>query len=949
MTSTFLQHTARYLREKHGGDYRRVLILTPNRRAGLFLQKDLQALSDKPIWAPVMMTMDEWVRHHSALVEADRLSCIYALYEIWNAYFDTREPFENFYFWGQRLLDDFDQIDKYLVSVEKLFSNLSDEKKIEEQFSGWKEELLDYLRQFWSSLPEGSENTHDSLSLFYNLWAALPTLKEQLDKRLATQGTAYSGQMYRQLAENLDFDSDWADFEIYFVGFNRLNRCEQRIMDKLKETHGAEAIWNVENNLIPRGAYHNAGMYLRGIRDGVDGDHVFTHDWSQQQKSVSLMGMQKKVAQAKWIGEQLESRPETAPQTMIVLPDEQMLLPLLSALPASIQEVNVSMGVSLSETPALSLLSAFLELHQNYDSGLAVYRTEDVQRLIEHPYMPPASALNYNHARMRSETLADDAPHSLRPFFEPLSPDQPAALFDQLLEGLANLHAYHEARTDTSVGLAEYISEVLVFTHQRIQKLADIYRTQSMKLEIDALRQLVRDYFRNARIPFQGEPLKGLQILGPLEARNLDFPNLFVPNLNEGVMPRGGDTSLIPFHLKKAFGIPVVDDEVAESAYYFFMALSRAEDVHLMYNESMDVLGAREISRFAQSLELFTPANWTLRKSLQVQEVQPITQKAIEIEKTPEILAAIRADLQKGLSPSKLNTILSCHLKYYRHYISRIKEEMQTDRSYSPLNIGNLLHKLMEELYKPHEKKTVDAEIIDQLQSAIEPTLRKMMMTELQVDADQLERGELLLLFHYVKQGAGHILAYDKKIAPFVMDEHEKEIDGLSIPMEIEGLDSIKINGKIDRVDIHQGYYRFSDYKTGISGLNNKKAAEIKPFSKMMEPGQKDYHSLAIQLGLYAWAHHESGLLQDRSGIQISHYVVPEMHDPQTYDHRFKFNNSDPLDSLNEQYDDIREGLTAALEPLLDPNQPIVQTPHTQSCAYCPFKQLCKRQDSGYF
>jgi hypothetical protein len=274
---------------------------------------------------------------------------------------------------------------------------------------------------------------------------------------------------------------------------------------------------------------------------------------------------------------------------------------------------------------------------------------------------------------------------------------------------------------------------------------------------------------------------------------------------------------------------------------------------------------------------------------------------------------------------------------------------MQTDRSYSPLNIGNLLHKLMEELYGSYEKKTVTAEVVEHLQAAVEPTLQRLMMTELMVDADQLERGELLLLFHYVKQGAEHILAYDKKIAPFVMEEHEKSIEGLKIPIDIDGLDYIKINGKIDRVDIYQGYYRFSDYKTGLSGFQNNQAAEIKPFSQMMEPGQKDYHSLAIQLGIYAFAHRESGLLQDRSGIQISHYVLPEMHNPSTYDHRFNFKKSDPLDTLDEQYDDIREGLTAALAPLLDPDQPIIQTPHTKFCAYCPFKQLCKRQDAGHF
>ncbi len=947
--TTFLQQTAQYLHDAHHQDYKKLLILTPNRRAGLFLQKELQALSDQPIWAPVMMTMDEWVQHHSLYVPADRLSAIYALYDLWTDYFSAEEPFENFYFWGQRVLDDFDQIDKYLVPIDKLFTNLSDEKKIDEQFSGWKTELLDYLRQFWSSIPEIEEDSHDGIALFHTMWAALPQLKAQLDQRLAKQGTAYSGHMYRQLATTLKFDEEWSDYDIYFVGFNRLNSCEQRIMERMKETHGAQAIWNVETNLLPPGSFHNAGMYLRSVRDGQDNNIVFSTDWTVASKTVSSFGVQKKVAQAKWIGEQLAQVPETAEETMIILPDEQMLLPLLSALPEEIEHVNVSMGVSLSETPAASLLATYLEMHQNYAADHLAFRTQDVQALTDHPYMPELKALDFSHARMRLKDLHAGLPESMRPFFKPLAAAQPVELFDHLLLGIKNLHAHHSNRQDTSVGLAEYISEVLVFTHQRIQKLADIYRTQSMALELDALGQLIQDYFRHARIPFQGEPLKGLQILGSLEARNLDYKHLFIPNLNEGVFPRGGDNSLIPFHLKKAFGMPVVDDEIAESAYYFFMALSRAQTIHLLYNESMDVLGAREQSRFVQSLTLFTPDNWKLSQSLQVQKVEPKTQAPIVIEKTDAILSAIRTDLQTGLSPSKLRTILQCHLRYYRHYISKIKEPDIHDRSYSPLNIGNLLHDLLEKLYEPFKGKKIKANTLDEMQERIDGELRDLMIEDLKVDPDQIERGELLLLYTYVRQAVQKILDYDRGLLPFEMVDHEVNMGGLRIPIKIEGLDYITLTGKIDRVDIVQGYYRFSDYKTGVSGFSQKSAAEIGPFSKMMEPDQKDYHDLAIQLGIYAWANHEAGKYQDRSGIQIGHYVIPEMHDPAEYDDRFHIGKAkEPLD-LAEHYSDIRESLTQIIGQLLDPETPIVQTSHTNHCSYCPFQQLCKRQDAGWF
>jgi hypothetical protein len=256
---------------------------------------------------------------------------------------------------------------------------------------------------------------------------------------------------------------------------------------------------------------------------------------------------------------------------------------------------------------------------------------------------------------------------------------------------------------------------------------------------------------------------------------------------------------------------------------------------------------------------------------------------------------------------------------------------------------------LLERLYKPYSGKKIEKKTLDEIQQRIDSELRTLMIDELKIDPDQIEHGELLLLYTYVRQAAQKVLTYDRQLVPFEMVGHEVEIKGLRIPMEVDNLPFITLKGKIDRVDIVNGRYRFSDYKTGVSGLKKNDAAYIKPFPKMMELDQGKYHHLAIQLGLYAWANHEAGKFQDRGGIQIGHYVIPQMHQPADYDHRFRMGKKKFVEDLSDHYSDIRDSLGQIIGQLLDSEMPIVQTSHTNHCSYCPFQQLCKRQDAGWF
>jgi hypothetical protein len=562
----FLQEVAQKIQVRQEGEFSQTLILTPNRRAGLFLQREIQSLNTDPIWSPIMMTLDEWIKYHVEEVEADRLSVIYKLYEFWNQTLEQKESFENFYFFGQRLLDDFDQLDKYRIDVDRLFTYLADEKDIDALFSDWKQELIDHLRQFWSSVQrvqQTDDKSEQQIENFTFLWRRLGEMKRSLDERLLAEKKAYSGQMYRQLTDHLSRLGEWRDYQIYFVGFNRLNRSEQQVMRYCVRQFNAQVFWNYDKNLLEEGTYNNAGRFIRQEHfSSDDNHHNICSDWRNAPKEVELFGVQKKAAQAQWVSRILENSEASTDRIAIILPDESLLLPILSSLPSRITDVNISMGVSLKETPILSLLQQYLTMHQRRISKSDWFISEDVQRILEHPYIESKliGTLSLDRYTISSSALIENLEPMHKHWFAPIEHDRPEELFDHFLKGLEELYQYQQEQPSGAEGLSQYISEIIVFAGQRLRRLRDIYREERIELSYDALHVLIDHYFRHARIPFKGVPLRGLQILGPLEARNLDFDHVIIPQMNEGAFPGNPSQSLIPYHLQKAFRIPVPEE-----------------------------------------------------------------------------------------------------------------------------------------------------------------------------------------------------------------------------------------------------------------------------------------------------------------------------------------------------------------------------------------------------
>ncbi|HKK89002.1 MAG TPA: PD-(D/E)XK nuclease family protein [Saprospiraceae bacterium] len=936
----FLERTAEEIYKTHQGDYKDVLIVSPNRRAALFLQKILRGKHDKPVWSPELMTMDDVVRHFSPYEEASRLNCIYQLFLLWKTVSKRAERFERFYFWGDRILNDFDRMEKYLVAGDRLFLDLKDEKVMEARFSDWKEDLKKELRRFRGTLMVRDEESRKTINGFLELWQNLGQLKKDLDQKLEAKDTSYMGRIYAHLGRKPELLQKWKGKHIYFVGFNRRNACEERIMEYAEQHLDARFFWNYDVNLRETHKWNNAGLFL--CKDERKDQHVHvTSDWNEQkEKSIDIYGVQRLVGQAKWIGEKLDAQEHTLEDTVIILPDESMLLPVLSALPDTCEQVNVSMGISLRETPAYTLLESYLILHENALAKNREYHYTDIQRILHHPYVPLELKIS-GQAFVSADEILDQTETDWHPLFNWLPEKNQAILFDHFLAVLEVLHKWHVENQTDNVGLAQYIAEVLVFAHQKLSNLKALYQEEKMTLDLQSLLGLIRHYFQNARIPFLGEPLKGLQILGPLESRNLDFKKVYLPSLNEGIFPGSSSASLIPFNLQKAFGLPTPSEESAEEAYYFYMSIARAEQVHLSYNSLPDDTGSKEKSRFVQNIEL-NPGPWGVVSAQLAQKLKARVQAPIIIAKDVNVLQAIQDHLQKGVSNSAIQKYLDCSLKYYFRYIAELRDEIEDDLDYSALNVGRILHKAMEEIYEGFKNKEVTPEDIDQLKNRINPAITHAFKKEMKVEERHTTSGQIFLIRQFVGQKLEKILSYDCKIAPFHMQEHEFNLGKANAYIEVDG-EKVKINGFIDRIDEIDGVLRLSDYKTGNEGYNYSGAAKLDNWARVFgEKKRENRHKLGLQLAIYALALKSLEDFKDRE-VQIAHYALRELSDPKTFDHRFTLGKS-PLNALsNEDYEQIEHQFSEIIREIKDPDLAFVQTENEKTCSYCPYRQICKR------
>ncbi|MDR0668145.1 MAG: PD-(D/E)XK nuclease family protein [Prevotellaceae bacterium] len=942
-------------------------LVFPNKRAHLFFSRNLARSIDQPLWQPTYKSIEELIGEASPWRVADNYTLLAELYTIYCAERQTGEPFDHFYHWGQALLQDFDEIDKYLVDAASLFTNLRESKALEGDFSFLTPEQIAYIRQFWSHFSDTGATTlqHD----FETLWETLYRIYHRFRATLTAGKMAYEGMIYRYVAEAIIAGeaNDWFPKHYVFIGFNALSKCEKTLFHFLQTRQKADFYWDYDAYYL-NNKQQEAGLFLReNVKDFPSPlfDPLFSP--FSEAKKITIIAAPSNIAQAKAIPQLLDEL-ATPPdeRTALVLADKQLLIPVLHALPAVKQEINISMGYPLRQTGVYSLIDLLLSLFGSQSANIPPatvtgksqkdatpdyrnYYYKDILALLAHSYIKQLAdnnaneisnkLVNYNNIYVSNQFFSDY--QLLYDLLKPLTDYR--EIVDRLLFLMDNLSrnaALHKAEPF----LHGYIQHVV----RVLNKLTGALQKSGLDISVNLYIKLLRTVLQLENIPFTGEPLAGIQVLGLFETIAIDFDNVIILSANEGILPHTTQAvSFIPYNLRRGFGLPTQEQQEAILAYYFYRLLQRAKQVTLLHSTKNDGIRTGEASRYLWQLKLESGhpvTEKTLVFNIEIPENEPIVIEKMDAMLRPfcEDRRSDEAEKQKrGLSPSAINTYLACSLRFYFRYIARIKEPNEVSEQIDARQFGTLLHKSMELLYKPllgHEVTDVQLNYRYHDLAFIQKTVQQAIAVEFyksdSLPPDFWENGDLMMVYDIICQYVRQLLAIDKKQAPFTPEKLEWET-GQVFSFTANGQSyHIRIDGIIDRVHKKGDNWYIVDYKTG------RPDSEFESITDLFGDNPARRHDGILQILLY------SLILQNDKKQRVTPliYFLRDSHsdraDVAIYDKSAK----DKVVDISIYAEELQALLLSKLNELFDLSVPFSQTKDTDTCKYCPYVAVCGKQ-----
>lgn len=931
-----------------------VTVVFPNRRAALYFRKHLSEIIDKPLFAPTLITIEEFISSFSAWQVPDKLELIHRLHksyqEVVAATASKSEPFDQFYFWGDMLLRDFDELDKYLINAEQLFKDLRNFKELDAGFDYLTEEQRKFLTGFWQSF---EENLTDNKQKFIEVWTKLFNLYKTFKHQLEAEGIAFEGMLHRQVAETISSEvtNKYNPAKVMFAGFNALTKAEEMIVSYFVD-RGSQVFWDGDEYYVNNDR-QEAGMFFREYQQHPVLKRTYPSSFPSHfraDKTLRVFGSAQPAGQSKLMGQIIKEQLEKGmlpEQTLIVLPDEKLLMPVLYSIPEEVDKLNVTMGFGLNSTPFYSLIELLVELQIGKKKDHFNHR--QVLAILGHPYVVAADALA-SHAK-RKEILSHNWVFIPQGFLATARPLH-RLVFGDMEEGLLSYITTIIREIGSFDSITDLDKEFAFQFIKLINRIQDVIgepaketsgdareKVKSLKSFLRLLRQLVRAQ----KIPFSGEPLQGMQVMGVLETRNLDFKNVFILSLNEGAFPSfGGKGSYIPFNVRRAYGLPTVEHQDAIYAYLFYRVLQRAENIFLFYNTETDVLGQGEMSRYLQ--QLIFESGLKIEKQILHNPVQPSAIMPISITKTDEVHRALAMMSEtparfRGISPSAINTYIECRLKFYFRYVAHIKEPKEVEEDIDARVLGNFLHKVMERFYKglyaKKKNKSVEQGDFEGMDTVIDQLIDEVFIAEYRLDPTLKVdyEGQRLIVKEIVKRFAKGILDKDKLHAPFVMEGIEQE--GLLYTMKIDHAPGFAvIGGKIDRVDRKENLLRIIDYKTGKDSLSFDTVASL--FARDEKRNKAAFQTLLYAL-LYRSNHPATQDMQLVPGLINRDYLFGDGTD---FGLKMKRQSVENANHLLPEFELL---LKETLEEIFDPNKQFDQTTLLEHCKFCSYKNICYR------
>lgn len=950
MQQSFLSETARKLYERYGREISSLTMVFPSRRARLFFSDALSQLADAPLWQPKYISMDDIMCEASSFTAGDKVRLITELYKVYASYHD--ETFDKFYFWGEMLLGDFDLIDKYMIDADMLFRNIGDLKELEADLSYLTPEMRRVINSFWSHFADEA-SLSDEKRKFLKVWLTLGPVYHRLRERLTELRFAYTGMIYRSAVENIENGTGGPDTTRHyvFIGFNALSECEKRVLKHLDANARCDFFWDYDSYYTGN-SEQEAGRFMReNLRLFPPTDDVSHDNFLGIAKKINAISTVSNVVQCKYVPSilrRISPSLQFDKQTAIVLTDESLLLPLLHSLPSEIADnINVTMGYPLRQTTAYSFVERLIELQKNRrkSGGEQTFYHADVSGILLHPYITEVAdarsrerqrqIVESRSIRVGGQEFADD--DLLSVIFKPAEGYE--ALSEYLLEVTEAVTAADSPDEERSLK-----SACLSIIADNIRQLNNSLKICDIEISTSIYTSLLKRHLQTVRIPFNGEPLKGLQVMGILETRNLDFRNVVILSMNDDNFPGNlnGVSSFIPYNLRAAYGMPTPEHHEGVYAYYFYRLIQRAENVDMLYCSHADEKSTGEQSRYIYQLRYESP--YDIGRINVGVDVAVGESRAITVEKRGRTLEKLRrfldGDEPQMLSPTAFARYIACPLKFYFAAIARLKVSDEIAEEVDNPMFGTILHAAMQHLYGPirgiEDPVPELARILqgDAVEKAVVQAINDEYLNN--VEADPAEYAGNLALVNsivvkYIRRG---IIPYDMAHGRFAVTEVEHRI---SQPFELGDGRRVIIGGIADRIDsLDNGRIRVVDYKTG--GLH----LEFNGAESLFEGENRSRFGNLLQTMIYSMVLRRTFGRNVEPALYFVRYIRNDDYDPHLIDKSADSAAVD-YDAYAEEFETL---LRRKLDELFDPETPFAQCDETESdkiCKYCDFKLICKR------
>jgi hypothetical protein len=952
MTS-FLEEVSSYIYRNHKDHLQDCCIVFPNKRAGLFFRKYLAELINGPVVLPEILTTGDIFTRTAEINQADSFTLIADLYQVYTSLQKSPETFDEFFPWGETLLADFDDVDKYLADAGMLFKNITDLKEIDQHFDFPDEEQRAALTMFWGGIVTSRDSKEKEQFLAF--WNLLHPIYERFNSFLLNKKYGYEGMICRHGLEKIrDGSANNLDYTHYFfVGLNALNLCEKRLMEWTKKQGKASFFWDYDI-LYTQSEHHEAGYFMR---ENISlfpspSDFRLPRYFGEQVRDIIILPSSTNSGQARiasWYAGQFLRNCDDPLKSAVVFSDEKFLLPVLHALPASCHEVNITMGYPVEESLAFGFISQVFDLQKNkriIRNELHFYHKQ-VLALLHHPFIrksDPASqtaiikAINAgNHVMVPAQMLAGNWWSGL--FCErPETGEEYSAYLLQVLGWLFKNRK--ESLEQEEQGFeTEVIHRIFIALRQLSGKILD----KAIPLSGDTYVRLVKRMLQTMRVAFSGEPLTGLQLLGLLETRVLDFEQVVLFPANEGALPKGNQApSFIPNNLRFAYGLPTMQHQDAIFAYYFYRLLHRAKKVVILWNSGEKDLTSGRMSRYIYQLiyEGIAPVQ-QLQVTTHIQTTGSIPYR---IEKNAEVLEVLRNYCsQRYLSPTALSDYLSCPLKFYLRHLHRIRPSDEITEDADGGITGSLFHQAAYELYHPYEGQSLTKSQLEHLlenqqafTSAVSAALRKVVYKSLPDGREPEPQGPYIILRDVILKYLRQLVITDLEKTPFTLLFLEKEFIIQHTFNAGENVFPLRLGGKTDRIDKRGNKIWITDYKTG-NGSTSFPAME-----SLFSNAQADKYKAPFQALYY------SMLISDSfpgEGISPSLLFMKDLFTEEkkpliSFGVR---NNKVFIEDFRLVQDEFEERLTKTIEEIFDPVVPFSQTEDPQRCRLCDFRLICRR------